>query len=29
MYPRLNALEKLVRDGSIIKAAESVCGELN
>lgn len=29
MYPRLNAVEKLVRGGDIVRAAESVCGELN
>ena len=29
MYPRLNAVEKLVRGGDIVRAAQSVCGELN
>ncbi len=29
MYPRLNAVEKLVRSGAIVRAAQSVCGELN
>ena len=29
MYPRLNAVEKLVRSGAIVRAAESACGELN
>ena len=29
MYPRLNAVERLVRSGDIVRAAQSVCGELN
>lgn len=29
MYPRLNAVERLVREGDIVRAAQSVCGELN
>ncbi len=28
MHPLMNAAEKMVRDGSILQAAESVCGEL-